>query len=95
MSAERDQALQITGWDPHVIDCLYKQFIDDQLEDGEDFLEYIAHAVGDCAFIIAAANGMNLEQCLTAYEHGVDSVLDEDFSVDDAIDQVYEASSED
>lgn len=94
MSAERDQALQITGWDPHVIDCLYKEFIDDELE-GEDFLEYIANAVGDCAFIIAAANGMNLEQCLTAYEHGVDSVLDEDFSVDDAIDQVYEASSED
>lgn len=94
MPAELDRAIQITGWDPKVVDSLFAEFIEEELE-GEDFLEFIANEVGNCAFIIAASNGMSLEQCLVAYEHGVASVLDEDFSVDDAIDQVYEASSED
>jgi hypothetical protein len=92
MPAKLDQAIQITGWDPKVVDSLYAEYME-QEDDGENFLEFIANEVGNCAFIIAASNGMTLEQCLVAYEHGVASVLDEDFSVDDAIDQVYEASS--
>ena len=87
------EASRVTGWEPEVISYLYDEYVNEDAED--DFFEYLADLVGNAAFVIAASQGIGLAACLEAYAHGVDSVLDDGFSVDEAIDQIYEVASED
>jgi hypothetical protein len=82
-----DIAQRRSGWDPAVIKYLYEEFIDSQ-ESG-DFLDYIADQVATAAFVIAASNGLGLGQSLEAYAHGLESVLNEEFSIDEALDSIY------
>ena len=85
------EASRVTGWDPSIISYLYDEYVNEDAED--DFFEYLADLVGNAAFVIAASQGAGVTVCLEAYAHGVDSVLDEDFSVDEAIDEIYEAAA--
>jgi hypothetical protein len=85
------EASRVTGWEPQVISYLYDEYVNEDAED--DFFEYLADLVGNAAFVIAASQGIGIAACLEAYAHGVDSVLDEDFFVDEAIDQIYEAAT--
>lgn len=81
-----------TGWDPAVVAYLHDEFVetaDD--DDNEDFLDYIAEQVATAALVIAASEGLGVGACLEAYAHGLESVLDEDFSVDEAIDAISQA----
>ena len=86
------ESSRVTGWEPEVISYLYDEYVNEDAED--DFFEYLADLVGNAAFVIAASQGIGLAACLEAYAHGVDSVLDEDFLVDEAIDQIYEVATE-
>jgi hypothetical protein len=86
------ESSRVTGWEPEVISYLYDEYVNEDAED--DFFEYLADLVGNAAFVIAASQGIGLAACLEAYAHGVDSVLDKDFLVDEAIDQIYEVATE-
>ena len=85
MSTPYDKAIEVTGWDPSVVAYLYDEFIDDE---GSDFLEFLGDQVGAAAFVIAACNGLKVTTCLEAYAHGFESVINEDFDVDAAIDNI-------
>jgi hypothetical protein len=82
-----DNAQRRSGWEPSVINYLYEEFVDNQ-EPG-DFLDYIADQVATAAFVIAASNGMGIVKSLEAYAHGLESVLNEEFSIDEAIDSIW------
>jgi len=91
MSTPIDDAIQITGWDPEVVESLYAEY-SEGTDNANDFLAFIADEVGACAFIIAASAGMNLDQCLAAFEHGVEAVLDDEFDIDSALQSIDEAA---
>jgi hypothetical protein len=80
-----DDAINQTGWDPSVVSYLHDEFIE---AEEEDFMEYIADQVATAAFVVAAANGLGVGACLEAYAHGLESVLNDEFSVDEAIDAI-------
>jgi hypothetical protein len=90
MTDLHQKAAKLTGWEPAVVAYIHDEFI--ETEEGEDFLEYVADLVGNAAFVIGASQGLGVTACLEAYAHGVSSVLEEDFSVDEAIDEIYEAA---
>jgi hypothetical protein len=85
MSTPYDKAIEVTGWDPSVVSYLHDEFVED---DGDDFLEYLGDQVATAAFVIAASNGLGISTCLEAYAHGFESVINEDFDVDAAIDNI-------
>jgi hypothetical protein len=64
------QAASITGFDETVIAYLYNEFTEEGQE-GEDFFEYLADQVGLAAFVLAAAGGGDLDDCIEAYDEGV------------------------
>jgi hypothetical protein len=84
-----DLAQVRTGWDPSVIAYLHDEFV--ETADNEDFLDYIAEQVATAALVIAASEGLGVGGCLEAYAHGLESVLNEDFSVDEAIEAINQA----
>jgi hypothetical protein len=92
MSNPIDYAQHITGWDPSVISYLHDEFI--ETEDGGDFAEYLAEQVATAAFVIGASNGLGVSACLEAYAHGLESVLNEEFDVNEAIDAINLAESD-
>jgi hypothetical protein len=92
LDAQFQEASRVTGWEPQVISYLYDEYTNEPSD--QDFFEYLADLVGNAAFVIAASQGIGIAACLEAYAHGVDSVLDEDFFVDEAIDQIYEVATE-
>jgi hypothetical protein len=85
MSTPFDKAIKITGWAPSVVSYLYDEFVENN---GEDFLDYLGEQVAIAAFVIGASNGLDVSTCLQAYAHGFESVVNEDFSVDEAIDSI-------
>lgn len=92
MSTAIDTAIRRTGWEPAAIHYIYDEFI---LESDEpDFLEYVADYVGNAAFVIGASNGLPVEACVEAYHQGRESVIDEDFAIDEAIESIYESSDQ-
>ena len=93
MSTPIDDAAKLTGFDKSVIAFLYDEFCESDEE--EDFFEYLAEYVGDAAFIIAASGGAGIDACLEAYSGGKASVLDPDFSIDEAIEAIHTADDED
>jgi hypothetical protein len=86
MSNPIQQGTKLTGWSEDVVSYLYEEFCD--IEEGEDFIEYLADQTGIAAFVIAASEGMPVTMCLEAYDQGRSCVLDEDFDVDAAIDAI-------
>lgn len=80
-----------TGWDPAVVAYLHDEFVETADDDDDDFLDYIAEQVATAALVIAASEGLGVGACLEAYTLGLESVLDEDFSVDEAIDAISQA----
>jgi hypothetical protein len=86
MSNPIQQGIDRTGWSEDVISYLYEEFCD--LEEGEDFLEYLADQTATAAFVIAASEGMAVTMCLEAYDQGRSCVLDDDFDIDSAIDAI-------
>jgi hypothetical protein len=81
-----DLAQVRTGWDPSVIAYLHDEFVETTQE--ADFLEYVAEHVATAAFVIAGTEGLGVGGCLEAYAHGLESVLNDDFSVDEAIEAI-------
>jgi hypothetical protein len=86
MSTIIDQAIARTGWEPSVVSYLYDEFVEG--EESGDFLEYIADQVATAAFVVAAANGLGVGACLEAYAHGLECVVNDEFSVDEAIEAI-------
>jgi hypothetical protein len=86
MSTIIDQAIARTGWEPSVITYLHEEFTEN--EEGGDFLEYIADQVATAAFVVAAANGLGIGACLEAYAHGLECVVNDEFSIDEAIESI-------
>jgi hypothetical protein len=86
-----DLAQVRTGWDPSVIAYLHDEFVETADDDDDDFLDYIAEQVATAALVIAASEGLGVGGCLEAYALGLESVLDEDFSVDEAMEAINQA----
>ena len=85
MSTPLETAAKVTGWDPSVISYLYDEFI---AAEDDNFFDFLGEHVGVAAFVIAASNGLGIDVCLQAFDHGFESVVNEDFDVDAAIDSI-------
>ncbi len=77
-----DLAIDLTGFNPHVVSFLYDEFEENKSCPGQTFFEYLGEFLGDAAFVIAASKGFSIDGCLAAYEVGYD-IVNEGFATED------------
>lgn len=77
-----DLAIDLTGFNPHVVSFLYDEFEENKSCPDQTFFEYLGELLGDAAFVIAASKGFSVDGCLAAYEVGYD-IVNEGFAEED------------
>jgi hypothetical protein len=77
-----DEAIELTGFNPHVVSFLYNEFEENKACPDQHFFEYLGELLGDAAFVIAASKGFSVDGCLAAYEIGYD-IVNEGFAEED------------
>ncbi len=77
-----NEAIELTGFNPHVVEFLYAEYEENKSCDDQHFFEYLGELLGDAAFVIAASKGLGVNGCLAAYEVGYD-IVNEGFAEED------------
>lgn len=75
-----EQAIEYTGFKRSVVEYLWDEFIDIEVEG--TFFEYLAEQLGVASFVIAASNGLSINGCLAAYDHGASIMSEEGPNID-------------
>ncbi len=77
-----NEAIELTGFNPHVVEFLYAEYEENRACIDQTFFEYLGELLGDAAFVIAASKGLGVNGCLAAYEVGYD-IVTEGFAEED------------
>jgi len=77
-----NEAIELTGFNPHVVEFLYAEYEENRAGIDQTFFEYLGELLGDASFVIAASKGFSVDGCLAAYEVGYD-IVTEGFAEED------------